>query len=414
MNHIGFFFTLQILVVRGVQIDDEPVCTLESCGNEADAINHTTISSSSSLNCMFEGYDKLHWGEQSKECITYWESDGMTMEAWDEDSFWHELDPASQQYWLDSDRSEDEWDTELFSWEELPSFRRHHYQMQGWNKAAWDSGDESLKVLNEEALDWEELPADRLQYWTERGFTKEMWENGENLSGLNKIGNVFNPIKLKISIPELEAITIDALAGYDTYVGLRDGNTTQDNESFIGKMHIKDYIPELRKGTTKYLAMEDIDPYKKAFEEAVGGSVYKYLFDALNGSDLQKRKLFTPEKWDSQFYDWAMFAGSKGTSTSMHYDNDLFNFLWVSEGRKRIVLIPNDDRTAGKFDITSAFSGTAHTGIDILNKDMPLPEFAVEIEIGAGEGIYFPYMCWHAIKNLEDTLAFGWRLKDGY
>jgi len=367
--------------------------------------------------CYVPGLDDLNWGELTTECQNYWVSINHTMITWDKDHYWSELHPLSQKYWIESeDKTAAEWDLEQFEWDDLPKKLRDEYKRIGWNEEAWFHGDDDLKsFINEEELDWDELPPERLSYWIERGYDKEKWESSDDCANIVTKGRSFDPFKVKLSIPELEAITIDGLGSIDTEVGLRDGYTKDDNESYIGKTHMKDYIRELRAGTRRYLAMEDLDPYKKAFEEKVGGSVYRYLFDALNNSAVIKEKgVFTPEEWNTEHYDWAMFMGSKGTSTSMHYDNDLFNVLWVSEGRKRVVLIPNDERTEGEFDIVSAFSGTAHTGMDILDRSVPLHDLAVEIEIGPGEGIYFPYMCWHAVENLEDTLAFGWRVKDGY
>ena len=44
--------------------------------------------------------------------------------------------------------------------------------------------------------------------------------------------------------------------------------------------------------------------------------------------------------------------------------------------------------------------------------DYELPDDAVVMEIGAGEGVMLPYLCWHAVQNLEATEAYGLRVKD--
>ncbi len=119
------------------------------------------------------------------------------------------------------------------------------------------------------------------------------------------------------------------------------------------------------------------------------------------------------EEWknlDPSGFDWSLFMGSKGTQTPMHFDNDLFNFLYVVEGRKRIVLIPNDQRTESMFKVKEFYSGSAWTGLDILHKDFHLPEGAVEVIIGPNEGLIIPYRWWHAVQNVENTLAYGFRV----
>ena len=44
--------------------------------------------------------------------------------------------------------------------------------------------------------------------------------------------------------------------------------------------------------------------------------------------------------------------------------------------------------------------------------DYELPDDAAVMEIGAGEGVMLPYLCWHAVQNLEATEAYGLHAKD--
>jgi len=107
-------------------------------------------------------------------------------------------------------------------------------------------------------------------------------------------------------------------------------------------------------------------------------------------------------------YNWVFWLGGKNTSTAMHYDGDSLNFLWVVEGRKRIVILPNDERTHGQYSCISDFGGhSCWTGVDILYG--PLPPHAIEVELGPGDGILIPNKAWHAVQNLEATVAFGLR-----
>ena len=133
----------------------------------------------------------------------------------------------------------------------------------------------------------------------------------------------------------------------------------------------------------------------------------------------------------------------------MHYDSDAFNCLYVIEGRKRVVVIPNDRRTSAKLQIeTNEDGGTGWTGLDILfdmenveqllngpslkkeereedddddddddgssddsendeaHEDVPI----IEVILEPGQAIIFPYLAWHAVENLEPSLAVSLRI----
>lgn len=95
----------------------------------------------------------------------------------------------------------------------------------------------------------------------------------------------------------------------------------------------------------------------------------------------------------------------------MHYDTDLLNFLYLAEGRKRIVIIPNDERTRDMYDVkTNEDGGTGWVEEDILAPDYVLPDFAVDLTLEAGEAIAIPLYAWHAVENLEPSLAFSIRI----
>jgi len=98
----------------------------------------------------------------------------------------------------------------------------------------------------------------------------------------------------------------------------------------------------------------------------------------------------------------------------MHYDTDVFNFLYVVSGRKRFVLVPNDERTEGAFNSESNTDGGTGWGkIDLLDKSKPLPELAVELELGPGQGIAVPYLSWHAVENIDGaSLSHSLRILD--
>ena len=100
--------------------------------------------------------------------------------------------------------------------------------------------------------------------------------------------------------------------------------------------------------------------------------------------------------------------------TPSHYDSDTFNFLYLVEGRKRVVIVPNDELTQGWFkDITvEEGSGYASLHENMLDPNTPLPERSIDIILEAGEAIFIPYVSWHAVENLEPSLAYSLRIKD--
>ena len=105
-----------------------------------------------------------------------------------------------------------------------------------------------------------------------------------------------------------------------------------------------------------------------------------------------------------------LYVGAENTTTHMHFDLQSFTFLWVASGRKRVRILPNDQRTARNVSMVNElyYSVWPEPGgrTDFLHQD-PLPPHAVDVVLGPGEGMYIPYHTWHAVENLEPTVAFG-------
>jgi hypothetical protein len=99
---------------------------------------------------------------------------------------------------------------------------------------------------------------------------------------------------------------------------------------------------------------------------------------------------------------WSLWVGAQGSVTSMHFDDQEFNCLLVLQGRKRVVLI---DR-AFVYDCTRPESntGACWTGLDILTAP---PPHAQELVLYPGEAVIIPNGQWHAVENLEATIAVG-------
>jgi hypothetical protein len=101
----------------------------------------------------------------------------------------------------------------------------------------------------------------------------------------------------------------------------------------------------------------------------------------------------------------------KGTVTHMHLDTDIFQFLYVVHGKKRVVVIPNDERTVNLYKPRrDGFS--MWTDVDILNTTAPLPKYAQEFILTPGTGLSIPYLAWHAVENMETSIGYNLRIRD--
>ena len=151
---------------------------------------------------------------------------------------------------------------------------------------------------------------------------------------------------------------------------------------------------------------------KDLFDD-VGSVITRNIQEAMTNSELGGTDGPFRLEWQKKhhsYFNWSIWLGGKGTRTPMHFDTDLFNFLYVVEGKKRVIVIPNDASTEGMFPIKEYFSGSGWTGIDILDENFVLPEGSLDVEIGPGEGIFIPFRTWHAVENVENTVAYGFRV----
>jgi hypothetical protein len=101
----------------------------------------------------------------------------------------------------------------------------------------------------------------------------------------------------------------------------------------------------------------------------------------------------------------SMYIGGANSTSHIHCDHQVVNFIYIVEGSKHVILMPNDYRTAEQFPIVKETFLNAWPGVDVLNG--PLPEHAVETILEAGEGMQIPYYSWHAVQNLEPTISYG-------
>jgi Cupin-like domain len=284
---------------------------------------------------------------------------------------------------------------------------------------------------------WDDLDPDRRQILEYRGWTAERWNRDGNKCLMPQristpeafyvhvVKNMSVPLALasinSSTLSEMDesstsTMSIRLVSGYDDY-----------NEDFITSKSFVEIFQGIQKGDTSfYLHLEEEMSEKEAFQHIIGDRIIHSLLPLVHDQhkELHRPGLWNP-RWDAidahndndDSYDWAMFAGAKGTKTPLHYDDDLLNFLYLIERRKHIVLIPNDNRTHGTFTThQNKDGGTGWGELDVFaanaNSTTTWPEHTVEVVLEAGQAIALPYLCWHAVYNLEDTLAVSLRLVD--
>ncbi len=306
------------------------------------------------------------------------------------------------------------WLQDDLDWNELQEDQKEFLAARRWTERFWD-----CRVEEEALLSWDELSEQRKRIWNIRGWNKERWEQEDHCQVPMQMSTpkAFKPLLVNISVPTFDALAMDALQQEDTLIRVVDGYSNETNEDFTARLSLKEIVSLARNGTTtSYLHLEEGMQEKRYLQEKIGDKVIESLLQAIKTNpDIQKSGLWNPafEQLEKQDYDWALFLGGKGTKSPTHYDSDIFNFLYLVEGKKRFVILPNDERTAGTFETwQNDDGGTGWARLDLLDRSKPLPEHAVEIEISAGQGLIVPYVSWHAVENLEASLAYAIRVVD--
>ena len=133
---------------------------------------------------------------------------------------------------------------------------------------------------------------------------------------------------------------------------------------------------------------------------------YKFLQDV--GLDKAIEEEFNKQIPWYLFLTYSFWMGPKGSTTTFHYDTDSTNFLCVLEGRKKVLFVhpkgEDDIIPLGTpfGDFYTVFDPEDESRISRMKKDGNLSEVIVE----EGEILNIPRNIWHAVVNLEDTVAF--------
>ena len=106
----------------------------------------------------------------------------------------------------------------------------------------------------------------------------------------------------------------------------------------------------------------------------------------------------------------SFWLGPKDSCTPLHYDTDNFNLLCLLEGRKEIILIHPKYRDY-LYEINYFIRGSSWSYVNIWNIDyikFPLMKNIKYIKfiLNPGEILYIPPYWWHAVRNLDNSIAF--------
>jgi hypothetical protein len=383
----------------------------------------------------------VFWSDVCEEFKTFLTNQGWTQESWNEQVHqragacqvrkWSELSEQSQAEYEKQGLTEDEWnsdrwihtrdDADAILWEDICDSYREQLQARGWNEEAWNDDDGTkMTFYNEPELDWEELSEDRRQQFINDGFTESKYqrsmrntEDGSHNDILAPAGKPFDPRVLSLAVPEVQALNFTHLATLDIEVGLVDSIPDEESESFVEIAPLGEYVKRIQAGEKHtYAQMEDNDRFTGKLWNPIGSKVMKYLGAAIESSELVTNGHYKREwmELDNDAYDWAMFLGGKGTKTAMHFDTDAFSFLYVVEGKKRVVMLENTGLVnETRFNVSSFFHGSAWTNLNILEPKNQ-PEGTVVMDVGPGQGVMIPHRAWHSVENLEHTIAYALRI----
>jgi hypothetical protein len=291
--------------------------------------------------------------------------------------------------------------------------------------------DECLTNNPEALLLWDALDPARRRILEYRGWTAEQWDRDGNkchmplrqstpdafhvhvVTNLSWPSSSFFSLNSSMLLHELDQTT--------TPIRVVSGHADDYNEDFIMSKSFSEIFEGIQKGDTSFYLHLEEEMKEKESMTFIGDHIINGLLPIVHEhKELHRAGLWNPQ-WDAidphleddDSFDWAIFAGAKGTKTPLHYDDDLFNFLYLVKGTKHIVLIPNDERTRGKFIAhQNQDGGTGWGDLDVFQENATHPEHTVEVILKAGQAIALPYLCWHAVLNLEDSLAVSLRLVD--
>ncbi len=169
------------------------------------------------------------------------------------------------------------------------------------------------------------------------------------------------------------------------------------SESRLIKMQLKEYI-------NKYLRGKHFRGKKKYYFRSE--DYYKFIEDI--GLDDEVENEFKSQIPWYMFMTYSFWMGPKGSTTTFHYDTDNTNYLCVLEGKKKVMFIcPSGEKdiipiSTSYGDFYTVFDPEDNVRVSNMKDQGTLCEIVVE----KGEILNIPRNIWHAVINLEDSVAF--------
>lgn len=110
----------------------------------------------------------------------------------------------------------------------------------------------------------------------------------------------------------------------------------------------------------------------------------------------------------------SFWLGGPGTTTSFHLDKEDISYLYIIEGSKKISLI-EPKYSKYMYPYSTYYHYAIYSQVDFKNVDYyKFPLFAkVKMEtiiLTQGQSLLIPRNWWHAVENLESTLAISYKL----
>lgn len=110
----------------------------------------------------------------------------------------------------------------------------------------------------------------------------------------------------------------------------------------------------------------------------------------------------------------SFWLGGKGSTTSFHVDIEDISYLYVIEGKKKVILI-SPIYYKYMYPVKKYYHYAIYSQIDFKNIDYnKYPLFkkvkSQEIILNEGDCLLIPRNWWHAIENIEDTLAISYKI----
>lgn len=370
---------LLLLILWSVAQGEEPTCSPEDSG---DCHDKPPI-------CI-----KQPWASLGKLYQRYY-SDDWTPEEWD----------ADLNIWLDQDNTD-------ILWEHLCEDYKNLLKTEGWTEEKWDKYEPNDDDEEDDDDDDEDEDEEEQERHERAEYLRKVWFSWNR--DLRKPVPEFAPRVIKVDIPEIQAYNIDYMATLDMNVDLvpsRKYGESTDSELWREDrktMSMENIVAAIKSGKAAdgvYFQAEHEEQFVQLFPEGFREKVINAAKRTLveQGVDDFKQKL---RDLPPTHYDLGIFFGAKDTATPSHIDMELFNFLYVVEGRKRVYMLPYDPEKNLPSEI---FYESAWSPVNII--DDP-PEGVVVMEVEAEEGILIPYRCYHAVENLDHTLAYAFRVYD--